>query len=118
MREITYRLEQTNDTASIIADIEDRFGRNSINLSRVRGWRREFILKYLRLEPQRWNDNVVKVQVCIEAVKCARDKNEALRYIHTVQRLSKMELHFWTSKFLSNSERARRAWKAMYGGYV
>ena len=115
MRDIIYSLESSSKTAAIIASIEDRFGHNRISLSKVRGWRRELILKYLKLEPQPWGDNVVRAQVCIDAVKCARDKNEALKYIQIVQGLSKMEVHFWAAKFLHGNKRARRAWRIIYG---
>lgn len=46
-------------------------------------------------------------------MKCAKDQKEGLDFINVVKTLNKLELHFWTSKFMSD-ERAKRAWRAFY----
>lgn len=117
MRTVKYSVEKSGSgkTAGVVATVEDRFGRGKISFARVRGWRRELALKYLKLDPQGWSDDVARAYVGIEALKCARNMNEALKFLEAVKELSQLEVHFWSTKFLNGSIKARRAWRALYG---
>jgi len=117
LRSVKYRIEKSKSgkTASLLAIIEDRFGRNRINLSRVRGWRKELALKYLTLNQEEWNDNVAKAFVCIEVLKCARNQDEAVKFLQAVNSLDQLELHFWATKLLNGNKKAIKAWRILYG---
>lgn len=116
MRAVKYSMVRVGgQMAGVIATVEDRFGRYRICYSRVRGWRRELALKHLKLDTQGWNDDAERTYVGIEALKCARDEGEALKFLETVKGLDRLEVHFWTTKFLNGNKRARRAWRVLYG---
>lgn len=106
---------ESGKTAGIVAFIEDRFGRGKVSFAMVRGWRRELALKYLKLDPQGWSDDVARAYVGIEALKCAKNRTEALKFLEVVKGLSQLEIHFWSTKFLNGNARARKAWRALYG---
>jgi hypothetical protein len=117
LRTIKYSVEKSvsGKTAGVVATIEDRFGREKISFSRVRGWRRELALKYLKLDPQGWTDDAARAYVGLEVLKCAKNRDEALKFLQMVKELSQLEVHFWSTKFLNGNKKAKRAWRAFYG---
>lgn len=106
-------LRDSGASVSFLANVEDRFGKTKINLSMVRGWRRELALKHLSINQNEWNDSAVKAYVGIQVLKAAKNREEALHFLKIVETLSRFELHFWASKFLNN-EKTRKAWRAFY----
>lgn len=114
MRTISYRLEDNGASASFLAEVEDRFGKAKMILSMVRGWRRELALKHLTFNTDRWDSSAIKAYVGIQALKTAKNRGEALRFLKIVETLSRFELHFWALKFLG-SKKAHRAWRVFYG---
>jgi hypothetical protein len=114
---VKYSVEKSGSgkTAGVVATVEDRFGRDRISFARVRGWRRELALKYLKLDPQGWSDDVARSYVGLEALKCAKNREEALKFLGVVKELSQLEVHFWSTKFLNGNKKARKAWRAFYG---
>jgi len=114
LRTISYRLEDNGASAGFLIDIQDRFGKAKVILSMVRGWRRELALKHLTFNSDKWDSSAIKAYVGIQALKAAKNRGEALHFLKIVETLSRFELHFWASKFLSN-EKARKAWRAFYG---
>ncbi|MEN3052979.1 MAG: hypothetical protein ABC595_07950 [Candidatus Methanosuratincola petrocarbonis] len=117
MRSVKYRLEESGSgkTACLQAVIEDRFGRKKVSLSRLRGWRKEIAEEHLKLESGKWDDDAAKTLVSLEALKCARSLDEALKFLQAVNSLSQLDLHFWATKFLNDDKKPRRAWRMLYG---
>jgi len=114
LRTISYKLGDNGASASFLANIEDRFGKTKVILSMVRGWRREIALKHLAFNSDRWDISTIKAYVGIQVLKAAKNREEALYFLKIVEALSRFELHFWASKFLSN-EKTRKAWRSFYG---
>ena len=94
-------------------DIDDRFGKQSINFLSIRGWRAKIAMQYLTFQTEDWDDDVERKYVAIQMIKFAKDKYEALNYINKTKELTGFEVHFWASKFLTN-ENAARAWNILY----
>lgn len=117
MRIVKYSIEKSSSgkTVGLVAIVEDRFGCIKISLTKVRGWRSELALKHLRLEQQRWSDDVARAYIGIEALKCAKNEHEALKFLGIVKELSRLEIHFWSAKFLNGNKKARKAWRSLYG---
>lgn len=93
--------------------VNDRDGERVITLSSVLGWRAKLARRYLTFDSDEWNDAAVRTFVGLNVLSAARDRIEAIHYIDTVQSMGSTEVHFWTSKFLTN-DRARSAWRAFY----
>ena len=93
--------------------VNDRFGKQIITLSSVTGWRAKIAMKYLTLDAEEWDDHTVRKFVGLNALKAAKDRFEALKYIDQVKSLGSMEIHFWANKFLTN-ENSQKAWRAFY----
>lgn len=104
---------KSGKSAVLKIEIDDRFGKKAFNLSFVRGWRKDFALKYLSFESKEWNENVARMFVGLQVLKSARNMHEAMQFINTVETLSGMEVHFWASKFMTNG-RAAKAWRSLY----
>jgi len=113
LRTMKYALENTKKTTSFIINVEDRFGKQKIKLGTIKGWRREFAQK-LPYNPNKWDDNTIKAYVSIQAIKTAKNKEEALHFLKTIETLNKVELYFWTIKFLNNTKLTKKAWRVFY----
>jgi hypothetical protein len=94
--------------------IDDRFGKTVVNFSKVTGWRKELAEKFFVLDSQDWTDDAARVYIALEALKGTKSRREAVHFMNVVKAMTKLEIHFWASKLLSN-ERAARAWRVMYG---
>ena len=116
MRTFTHTLVQSKTKKSVIlqVEIDDRFGKKVVNFSSVVGWRKDLALKYLSSEPQESNEEIARTYVGLQALKCAREKQEGLAFLNIVNSLTGMELFFWSNKFLT-SDKAKKAWRSLYG---
>jgi len=115
MRNFNHTLTRSKSgkTVFLKVDIDDRFGQQTMKFSTVHGWRSKMALKHLFFEREDWDDEVARKFVGLEALKSARDPHEGLIFINQVKELSKFEVHFWASKFLSESKTSR-AWRSFY----
>ena len=115
MRTFNHCLATSRSGKSVLfrVTVNDRLGERMITLSSVTGWRADIAAKHLQFDSEEWNDVAVKTFVGLNALKAARDRREALRYIEIVRTVGGMETHFWASKFLSN-ENTAGAWRAFY----
>jgi hypothetical protein len=85
-------------------------------LSSVKGWRKDFALCNLPIDDTNlyeWNDVTNKIYLSLQVLKCAKDKEEAVKFFDIMKTLSKLEIHFWSNKFFSN-KKAKGAWRALY----
>lgn len=94
-------------------DIDDRFGKQTINFSSVKGWRCSLALKHLAVESDEWNDDVARKFVGLEVLRCAKNQYEGMQFLNILKNLSGSEVHFWASKFMTK-DKARKAWRAFY----
>ena len=115
MRNFNHVLSQSKSgkTVFLKIDIDDRFGKQSINYSSVTGWRSRLASKHLSFESEEWNDDVARNYVGLEALRGAKNQYEAHQFIEAVKALSRMEVHFWANKFLTN-EKSVKAWRSFY----
>jgi hypothetical protein len=115
MRQFRHMLCQSRSGKSVMlrVDIDDRFGKQAVNIASVSGWRGRLALNHLSFEGNDWNDDAARKYVCIRVLKCAKNKFDAINFINTVKSLSSIEIHFWANKFMIN-ENAGKAWRAMY----
>ncbi|MEM1967330.1 MAG: hypothetical protein QXN23_01705 [Candidatus Caldarchaeum sp.] len=117
MREVSYVLDGQRDRqyVALKAFIQDRFGVQKIPLTRLRGWRGELVLRHLKLENESSDYEAALVFIGMKVVRFSRSREEALKFLNRVRELSRLELHFWASKFLLDDKKAFRAWRALYG---
>ena len=94
-------------------NIDDRFGKQTINHSSVTGWRCKIALKNLVFNSENWDDDVTRKFIGLRVLKAAKTKHEASEFIEQVRPHSSMEVNFWAYKFLSN-DKAIKSWKALY----
>lgn len=115
MRDYTHSLCQSKSGKSVLfrINIEDKFGKQKVNLVTVSGWRNTFALTHLFFHTPEWNDDVRKKYVGIHVLKCAKNKYEAVQFISIVKSLSLMEIHFWANKFMTN-KKSGKAWRVLY----
>lgn len=115
MRNIKHLLceSKTGKSAVLRIELDDRFGKKTINFSSVKGWRKDLALKYLLFEPTEWNDNVVKMYIGLQVLKCSKDKYEAIKFINIIKALNSIDLYFWSNKFLTN-KLTKKAWRSFY----
>ena len=116
MRNINHLLceSKTGKSAVLKIEIDDRFGRKTVNFSSVKGWRKDLALKYLHFESKEWNDNVVRTYVGLQILKCATDRYEGIKFINILRSLANIESYFWSNKFLTD-KKTKRAWRSFYG---
>lgn len=116
MRTINHLLCQskTGKSAVLKIEIDDRFGKKTVNFSSVKGWRKNLALKYLSFELKKWNNNVARTYVGLQALKCAKDTYEGIKFINIIKSLSGIDIHFWSNKFLTN-DKAKNGWRSFYG---
>ncbi len=67
------------------------------------------------MERERWDPETVRAFVGIYALKAARDREEALRYLDVVKHMEKLDIYFWSCVFLINPNKGLRAWRVLYG---
>ncbi len=116
MREVKHLIRYTDQSASFQVTVNDRFGFQRFTLGMVRGWRRGLALKHLNVvEKERWDVEAVRAFVGIYALKAARGRGEALRYLDMVKHMEKLDIYFWSCIFLVNPKRGLRAWRVLYG---
>ncbi len=115
MRVYNHILEPSKSGKSVIfkINVDDVYGKQTINYSSVTGWRGRLALLHLIFNSEEWNDDVTRKFVGLRVLRCAKDKYEGLQFIDEVKALSNMELHFWAYKFLGN-QKAEKAWRALY----
>jgi len=115
LRIFNHILKPSKSGKSVIfkINIDDRFGKQVVNYSSVTGWRCRLAMRHLFFDSEDWNEDVTRKFIGLQALRCAKDKYEALKFIEEVNALSSMEVHFWAYKFLTN-EKAVKAWRALY----
>lgn len=116
MRRVNHLLAKSDSGKSITLkmDIDDRYGRQKVSFSTLRGWRMLLAEKYLLGESEEWTDDVARKFVAMEVIKCSKNEFEAARFLNVVKDHSSFEIHFWASKFMIH-DRASQAWKIIYG---
>lgn len=84
MRNINHLLceSRTGKSVALKLEVDDRYGKKTINFSLLRGWRKELALKFLRFESKEWNGHVARMYVGLQVLKCAKDKHEAINFIN------------------------------------
>jgi hypothetical protein len=99
MREFSHTLTLSKSKRSAIlrVAINDQYGNKIINLSSVRGWRRDLAMKYLQFDSKDWSLDSARAYIGLEVLKVARDKYEGIRLINIVKSLNSFEVHFWAS---------------------
>jgi hypothetical protein len=116
LREVKHLIYDSGQSVSFQVTVNDHYGFRRFTLGMVRGWRRELALRHLKIvEQEKWDAETVRAFVGIYALKAARDKEEALRYIDIVKHMEKLEIYFWSCVFLMNLKRGLRAWRVLYG---
>jgi len=116
LREIKHLIQDTGQSASFQVTVNDRYGLHRFSLGMVRGWRRELAVRHLKVaERERWDVETVRAFVGIYALKAAKDREEALRYLDMVKHMEKLDIYFWSCVFLTNPRRGLRAWRVLYG---
>lgn len=116
MRLFRHSLQRSSSGKSLTmkVQIDDRFGKTVVNFSKVTGWRKEIAEKFFVLDSEDWTDDAARVYIALEVLKSAKNRSEAVQFMNIVMTMTKLEVHFWASKLLSN-ERATRALRVMYG---
>lgn len=116
MRNINHLLceSKTGKSAVLKVEVDDKFGKKAVNFASVKGWRKDLALKYLLFESKQWNDNVVRMYLGLQVLKCAKDRYEAIKFINVIKSLSGIDVHFWSNKFLT-SDKAKKAWRSFHG---
>ncbi len=115
MRVYNHVLAPSKSGKSVIfqINVDDRFGKQTINHSSVTGWRCKIALKNLVFNSEDWDDDVTRKFIGLKVLKAAKTKYEALQFIDEVRSHSSMDVHFWTYKFLTN-DKAIKSWKSLY----
>lgn len=115
MRNYDHLLCQSRSGKSILfrVNIDDNFGKQTLNLVVVSGWRNKIALNHLFFQTKEWNDDVRRKYVGIHVLKFAKNQYEAIEFINIVKSLSLMEIHFWANKFMTN-KKSCKAWRAFY----
>lgn len=115
MRDYNHSLCQSRSGKSVLfrISVDDKFGKQTLNLVMVSGWRKKLALTHLFFQAEDWNDDVRRKYVGIQVLKCAKNRYEAIKFIDIVKSLSLMEIHFWANKFMTN-EKSNRAWRTLY----
>lgn len=93
--------------------IIDPYIKQNFCVSTLRGWRATLI-NTIKFETNSWDDDIAKQFVIMEVLKSAKDKPEGIKFLASAEILSRMEIHFWASKFLLEQTHARKAWRAFY----
>lgn len=115
MRELSYSLalSKSRKSAMLRIEVDDQYGRRTLTLSIVKGWRKDMAVKYLMFEGNDWSIDSARTYIGLEVLKVAKDWYEGIKLVNIVKGLSVFEVHFWASKLLVN-KKARRAFKVMY----
>ncbi len=115
MREFNHALtlSKSKKSAMLKVEINDQYGKQIINLSSVRSWRKDLAIKHLKFECKNWDIESARAYIGLEVLKSAKDIYEANRLLEVVKSLNNLEIHFWASKLLTNSK-TRRAFRLMY----
>jgi len=109
-----HRLVRTDKTTYLCIEVEDRKGIKKVQLARVYGWKAELAYKFFNFDADGWSEDVARAFIGLNALRIAGDEWEARKYINVIKEMNKLDVHFWVSKFLSDRDRADRAWRAMY----
>lgn len=115
MREISHilTLSKSGKSAILQVKIDDQYGKKVVNLSSVRGWRKDIAMKYLN-DKEDLLEDAARTYIGLEVLKVAKDRYEGIRLVNIVKELSSYEVHFWASKLLLSNPKARRAFKVLY----
>ena len=95
-------------------EIDDRYGRQNVSFSALKGWRMMLAEKYLLCQSEEWTDDVARKFVVMKVLSCAKNEFEGMKFLNLVKSHSTFEIHFWASKFLLH-DRTAKAWKTLYG---
>ena len=115
MRIYNHVLAPSKSGKSVIfkINVDDRFGKQTINHSSVTGWRCKIALKDLVFNSEDWDDDVTRKFIGLKVLKSAKNRYEALQFIEEVKSHSNMEIHFWAYKFLTD-QKTIKAWRSLY----
>jgi hypothetical protein len=89
MRDFRHTICQSKSGKSVIfkVDVNDIFGKHEIKFTSVTGWRSKLALNHLFFETDEWNDDAARKYVCIQVLRCAKNKNNALDSISSPMNL-------------------------------
>ncbi|MEM0461821.1 MAG: hypothetical protein QXH32_02100 [Candidatus Caldarchaeum sp.] len=116
MRRLKYVLsEGRGGTAVLRVEVEEKGRKRAIPLTFAMGWRAELALRQL---PRESGDGIdaARMYLGLQVLKCARDRQEGWRFLQIVRDMERFEVHFWSYCFLNYGRRARRGWRAFFGG--
>ena len=102
---------KTGKSAVLKIEVDDRFGKQMVNFSSVKGWRKDLALKYLSFESKEWNNNVARIYVGMQVLKSAKDRYEAVKFVSIIKSLNSADVLFWSNKFLTTGK-TKRAWRS------
>ena len=72
MRQLNHVLTKSKSGKSMILKVEinDRYGKQKVTFSSVKGWRMLLAQKHLLVESDEWNDDVARKFVGMEILRC------------------------------------------------
>lgn len=116
MRTWNHKINKTHSGKSVnlTAIVLEPYGKKTFCMSTLRGWRANLVFNYLQCESNTWDINIARKFVIMESVRTAKDQYEAQKFLSTVNLLGSMDIHFWSSKFLTNRNLASKAWRVFY----
>ena len=115
MRQLNHLLVKSKSGKSIILKIEinDKYGKQKINFSILKGWRMFLIEKYLLGSSEEWTDDVARKFIAMKVLTSAKNEFEGAKFLNIVKNHSTFEIHFWASKFMLH-DKTSRSWKILY----
>ena len=115
MRQLNHLLTRSKSGKSIVLKVEinDRYGKQRVNFSTLKGWRMLLAEKHLLVESDEWNDDVARKFVGMKILSCSKNEFEGIKFLNVVKNHSTLEVHFWASKFMLK-EKTAKAWRALY----
>ena len=115
MRQLNHILTRSKSGKSIVLKVEinDRYGKQKINFSMLKGWRMLLAEKHLLVESDEWNDDVARKFVGMKILSASKNEFEGTKFLNIVKNHSTLEVHFWASKFMLH-DKASKSWRALY----
>jgi hypothetical protein len=115
LRQLNHLLIRSKSGKTIVLKVEvnDRYGKQKINFSTLKGWRMLLAEKHLAVESSEWGNDVAQKFLGMKILSCSKNEFEATKFLNIVKNHSTLEIHFWASKFMLQKNSAK-AWRALY----